>query len=96
MAAQLEDPVPGATAFQLPLSGRRHPLGPAGGHRGRRAVGVFTTLSTTRLSGDQWRDLLIFDLQGSVYALVALGYTLVYGVLLMINFAHGDVFMFGG
>jgi branched-chain amino acid transport system permease protein len=30
-----------------------------------------------------------------VYALLALGYTLVYGVLLMINFAHGDVFMFG-
>ena len=33
--------------------------------------------------------------QGSLYALIALGYTLVYGVLLMINFAHGDVFMFG-
>jgi branched-chain amino acid transport system permease protein len=61
------------------------------------AVGTFTTLSTTRLSGDQWRDLLIFGIsQGSVYALIALGYTLVYGVLFMINFAHGDVFMFGG
>jgi branched-chain amino acid transport system permease protein len=32
---------------------------------------------------------------GSVYALVALGYTMVYGVLEMINFAHGDVFMVG-
>jgi len=30
---------------------------------------------------------------GSVYALIALGYSLVYGVLLMINFAHGDIFM---
>jgi branched-chain amino acid transport system permease protein len=32
---------------------------------------------------------------GSFYALIALGYTLVYGVLRLINFAHGDVFMVG-
>ena len=32
---------------------------------------------------------------GAVYALVALGYTLVYGVLRLINFAHSEVFMFG-
>lgn len=32
---------------------------------------------------------------GSVYAIIALGYTMVYGVLRMINFAHGDVFMLG-
>ncbi len=39
---------------------------------------------------------LIFGLaQGSIYALIALGYTLVYGILLMINFAHGEVFMAG-
>ncbi len=38
----------------------------------------------------------IFGLaQGSIYALIALGYTLVYGILLMINFAHGEVFMAG-
>ncbi|MDI6867968.1 MAG: branched-chain amino acid ABC transporter permease [Coprothermobacterota bacterium] len=30
---------------------------------------------------------------GSIYALVSIGYTMVYGVLTMINFAHGDVFM---
>jgi branched-chain amino acid transport system permease protein len=34
--------------------------------------------------------------QGSIYALVALGYTLVYGVLQLINFAHSEVFMAGG
>jgi branched-chain amino acid transport system permease protein len=34
--------------------------------------------------------------QGSVYALVALGYTLVYGILQLINFAHGDVFALSG
>ncbi len=32
---------------------------------------------------------------GAVYALIALGYTMVYGVLRFINFAHGDVFMIG-
>ena len=32
---------------------------------------------------------------GSFYALIALGYSLVYGVLLLINFAHGDIFMVG-
>ena len=32
---------------------------------------------------------------GSFYALIALGYTMVYGVLTLINFAHGDVFMVG-
>jgi len=32
---------------------------------------------------------------GSIYALIALGYTMVYGVLKLINFAHGDVFMLG-
>ena len=32
---------------------------------------------------------------GGIYALMALGYTLVYGILFMINFAHGEIFMFG-
>lgn len=32
---------------------------------------------------------------GSIYALIALGYTMIYGVLKFINFAHGDVFMIG-
>src|SRR5258708_13656542 len=32
---------------------------------------------------------------GSLYALIALGYTMVYGVLLMINFAHSEIFMAG-
>lgn len=32
---------------------------------------------------------------GAVYALIALGYTMVYGVLRLINFAHGDIFMIG-
>ncbi|HEY3331361.1 MAG TPA: branched-chain amino acid ABC transporter permease [Capsulimonadaceae bacterium] len=39
---------------------------------------------------------LVFGLGvGSIYALIALGYTMVYGVLRLINFAHGDVYMVG-
>ena len=32
---------------------------------------------------------------GSIYGLIAIGYTMVYGIIGMINFAHGDVFMVG-
>lgn len=39
---------------------------------------------------------LVFGITlGMIYGLIALGYTMVYGVLFMINFAHGDVFMIG-
>jgi branched-subunit amino acid ABC-type transport system permease component len=33
--------------------------------------------------------------QGAIYALIALGYTMVYGIIRMINFAHGDFIMIG-
>ena len=59
-------------------------------------VGAFNSLTSGRLSGQQWRDLVVFGIaQGSVYALIALGYTMVYGILRFINFAHGEVFMIG-
>ena len=32
---------------------------------------------------------------GSIYGLIAIGYTMVYGIVGMINFAHGEVFMIG-
>jgi branched-chain amino acid transport system permease protein len=45
---------------------------------------------------DTWVRLLISGLIiGGVYSLIAIGYTLVYGILLMINFAHGEVMMLG-
>lgn len=48
------------------------------------------------LSTAFWWDQFINGLTtGSLYALIALGYTMVYGVLKMINFAHGEVFMLG-
>ena len=43
-----------------------------------------------------YRLFLIGLTNGAVYGLVALGYSLVYGILELINFAHGDVFMLGG
>jgi branched-chain amino acid transport system permease protein len=47
-------------------------------------------------SGSTLTEILINGVsRGAVYALVALGYTMVYGVLGMINFAHGEVFMIG-
>src|SRR5438874_10537229 len=45
---------------------------------------------------DFFNVLLIGITTGAVYALVALGYTLVYGILQLINFAHGDVFALSG
>ncbi len=45
---------------------------------------------------DTWLRFAIAGLiLGSVYALIAIGYTLVYGILFMINFAHGDIMMIG-
>jgi branched-chain amino acid transport system permease protein len=53
--------------------------------------------SPRHFSGSAWRELVVNGVAlGSVYAMIALGYTMVYGVLLMINFAHGEVFMTGG
>ncbi|MFV2040171.1 MAG: branched-chain amino acid ABC transporter permease [Acidimicrobiales bacterium] len=50
----------------------------------------------TGLTGAQFEGLVIAGLsQGSMYGLIALGYSMVYGVLGFINFAHGEVFMVG-
>ena len=45
--------------------------------------------------GSLIENLIIGLILGSVYALIALGYTLVYGVIKLINFAHGDIYMLG-
>jgi len=56
---------------------------------------VYTALHTDK--GESfWADQFLNGLTlGSLYALIALGYTMVYGVLRMINFAHGEIFMVG-
>jgi branched-chain amino acid transport system permease protein len=59
-------------------------------------IGSISTLLTGRYTGAQWLSFIFFGMaQGSIYALIALGYTMVYGVLRLINFAHGEVFMSG-
>ena len=58
--------------------------------------GSAKTLALGKYDLDTWIDLSITGLAlGGVYALIALGYTLVYGILRMINFAHSEVFMSG-
>ncbi len=52
--------------------------------------------AASRLSWPQFRGLIVTGLsQGAMYGLIALGYSMVYGVLGFINFAHGEVFMVG-
>src|SRR4030065_1892962 len=58
--------------------------------------GSAKTLALGKYNTATWIDLAITGLAlGGVYALIALGYTLVYGILRMINFAHSEVFMSG-
>ena len=58
--------------------------------------GTISAILDNPYSTRQWLDFLVFGIaQGSMYALIAIGYTLVYGVLFMINFAHGEFFMSG-
>src|SRR5437763_3023946 len=50
-----------------------------------------------RMTSTEFLQQLINGLSlGAFYALIAVGYTMVYGVLRFINFAHGDVYMLGG
>ena len=59
-------------------------------------VGSAATLAAGKYTARQWIDLSVYGIAlGSIYALIALGYTLVYGILRMINFAHSEVFMSG-
>jgi branched-chain amino acid transport system permease protein len=59
-------------------------------------IGSVNTLSSGKYTLDNWVSLVLAGLaQGSIYALIALGYSMVYGILFMINFAHGEVFMAG-
>lgn len=59
-------------------------------------IGTYVTIRNGKYTGEQWTDFVVFGIaQGSIYALIALGYTMVYGILRMINFAHGDIFMTG-
>jgi branched-chain amino acid transport system permease protein len=59
-------------------------------------VGSILTLASGKYSAETWLSLIVAGVTtGSIYALIALGYTMVYGILRMINFAHGEIFMAG-
>src|SRR3712207_6114708 len=59
-------------------------------------VGTAATLWKGTYDARHWFDFFMFGLTiGGVYALIALDYTMVYGVLRLINFAHGDITMTG-
>ena len=64
------------------------------------AIGTWLTLTLDPAEGgysvEAWRDFIVQGAaQGAIFAMIALGYSLVYGILRMINFAHGEVFMAG-
>jgi branched-chain amino acid transport system permease protein len=59
-------------------------------------AGTIGTVVKARYDAAQWVDFVVFGLTiGAIYAQIALGYTMVYGVLRLINFAHGDFVMSG-
>jgi branched-chain amino acid transport system permease protein len=59
-------------------------------------IGTIATIRAGKYTDEQWIDFVVQGIsQGSLYALIALGYTMVYGILRMINFAHGEIFMSG-
>src|SRR6188508_295837 len=55
-------------------------------------VGLALVVAYTFLGTPQFMNAMTL---GAIYALIALGYTMVYGIIELINFAHGDVFMVG-
>jgi branched-chain amino acid transport system permease protein len=57
---------------------------------------VWLGVNLYKTPAEFYRLFLIGLTNGAIYGMVALGYSLVYGILELINFAHGDVFMLGG
>jgi branched-chain amino acid transport system permease protein len=58
-------------------------------------VPMFELFAQTDAAAEFGQYLLLGLVIGSLYALIALGYTMVYGIIELINFAHGDLFMLG-
>ena len=63
-------------------------------NKGRNEGCIFTALIHCLLWSN-FSNTSSMDFTGSIYALIALGYTMVFGILSLINFAHGDVYMPG-
>jgi branched-chain amino acid transport system permease protein len=56
---------------------------------------MFELFAATDTGSLFWQYLMIGLINGMLFALIALGYTMVYGIIELINFAHGDLFMLG-
>ena len=95
-----------ATAISTVKSGKVHSISRSEARRRvaeRIAAVLFSTLGAIWLGANlikspaQFFQAAIGGLSnGALYALIALGYTIVYGIIELINFAHGDLFMLGG
>src|SRR3989442_6403160 len=87
-----------AHTASVPLLGRVRGLGvaPLFAFLLDGALIFWIVMNFYKFPADSTQVLLIGVTTGAIYALVALGYTLVYGILELINFAHRDVFMLGG
>jgi branched-chain amino acid transport system permease protein len=59
-------------------------------------VALWLVVNFVKAPAAFYENFLIGLTNGAVYGLIAIGYSLVYGILELINFAHGDVFMLGG
>src|SRR5436305_14300017 len=60
-------------------------------------AGLFLATRVVTLGPAYFIQIVVYGLaNGSIFALIALGYTMVYGIVELINFAHGDVFTLGG
>jgi branched-chain amino acid transport system permease protein len=90
MAADSASEAPGVAARWRPT-----PVGVVGGV----FVAIFLAwlaVNFVKTPANVYDNLQIGLTNGAVYGLIAIGYSLVYGILELINFAHGDVFMLGG
>ena len=83
-----------AARIQVPAGYRPSPLGVLG-VAFVVLIAVWLGVNLFKEPAEFYRLFLIGLTNGAVYGLVALGYSLVYGILELINFAHGDVFMLG-
>src|SRR5512137_553158 len=86
----------------VPVMARRRPQGTVINWAGRIIFALAGLLLVYVLVRNMVAEPSLFATQvvnglqlGLVYALIALGYTMVYGIVKLINFAHGDVFMVG-
>jgi branched-chain amino acid transport system permease protein len=59
-------------------------------------VALFVSVFLRKGATESGAQIMIGLQQGAIVALIAVGYTMVYGIIELINFAHGDVFTFGG